>query len=40
MIVRVNPVPAPSKQRLLAELCGDWPEQAPMQSEEFEPLAA
>lgn len=39
-VVRVNPMPAPSKQRLLVELRGDWPDFEPMATEEFEPLAA
>jgi hypothetical protein len=39
-VVRVNPMPAPSKQRLLVELQGDWPDFEPMATEEFEPLAA
>jgi hypothetical protein len=39
-VVRVNPVPAPAKQRLLVELRGDWPEQDPMQTDEFEPIGA
>ncbi len=39
-VVRVNPVPAPSKQRLLVEFCGHWPNYEPMAEEDFEPLAA
>jgi hypothetical protein len=39
-VVRVNPVPAPSKQRLLVELCGHWPDYEPMTTEDFQPLAA
>lgn len=39
-VVRVNPVPAPSRQRLLIELSGKWPDYAPMTSGDFEPLAA
>ena len=38
MVVRVNPSPAPSKQRLLVELSGNWPEYEPMNSGDFEPL--
>jgi len=35
-VVKVNPAPAPSKQRVLVELRGVWPEgYAPMESEEF-----
>jgi len=37
-VVRVNPVPAPSKQRLLVELRGQWPDYDPMTTEEFEPM--
>lgn len=39
-VVRINPIPAPSKQRLLVELRGDWPDFEPMTTEDFEPLAA
>jgi len=40
-VIRVNPVPAPSKQRVLVELSGTWPEQfKPMQGEEFQVLPA
>ena len=37
-VVQVNPVPAPSKQRLLIELRGHWPDYDPMTRDEFEPL--
>lgn len=37
-VVQVNPVPAPSKQRLLIELRGHWPEYEPMTSADFKPL--
>lgn len=37
-VVRLNPSPAPSKQRLLVELSGSWPDYEPMSSGEFEPL--
>ena len=37
-VVRVNPVPAPSKQRLLVELRGHWPDYDPMTNAEFRPL--
>ena len=37
-VVRVNPVPAPSKQRVLIELRGRWPDHDPMTTEEFRPL--
>jgi len=39
-VIRVNPAPAPSKQRLLIELTGRWPDYQPMSSGDFEPLAA
>lgn len=36
-VVQVNPVPAPSKQRVLIELSGHWPKNhEPMASEEFQ----
>jgi hypothetical protein len=38
-VVRVNPVPAPSKQRLLVELSGHWPDYEPMTTADFQPLA-
>lgn len=38
VVVRVNPVPAPSKQRLLVELRGQWPDYEPMTSADFDPL--
>lgn len=38
--VRLNPMPAPSRQRLLVELKGTFVGAEPMTSEEFEPLAA
>ena len=37
-VVQVNPVPAPSKQRLLVELSGHWPSYEPMTQNDFEPL--
>lgn len=37
-VVRINPVPAPSKQRVLIELRGHWPKHEPMTGDEFEPL--
>ena len=37
-VVRVNPVPAPSKQRVLVELSGHWPDHDPMTTAEFRPL--
>lgn len=37
-VVRVNPSPAPSKQRLLVELSGSWPDYEPMAEGDFVPL--
>ena len=37
-VARINPSPAPSKQRLLVELSGSWPAYEPMASGDFEPL--
>jgi hypothetical protein len=37
-VVQVNPVPAPSKQRLLLELRGHWPDYEPMTTADFKPL--
>jgi len=37
-VVRVNPMPAPSKQRVLVELTGHWPDHDPMTTKEFRPL--
>ncbi len=37
-VVRVNPAPAPAKQRLLVELGGRWPNYEPMTMGDFEPL--
>ena len=39
-VVRVNPQPAPSRQRVLIEMSGRWPQHEPMSSEDFIPLAA
>ncbi len=39
-VVRLNPVPAPSKQRLLVELKGHWAQHEPMSSADYEPLVA
>ena len=38
-VVRVNPAPAPSKQRLLVELRGRWADYEPMTKGDFELLA-
>ena len=37
-VVRVNPQPAPSKQRVLIEMHGRWETHEPMSSEDFVPL--
>lgn len=37
-VVRVNPQPAPSKQRVLIEMRGRWERHVPMSSEDFTPL--
>ena len=37
-VVRVNHLPAPSKQRVLIEMSGRWNEHEPMTSEDFDPL--
>ena len=40
-VIKVNPTPAPAKQRVLIELRGHWPKDyKPMSSPEFEPLVA
>jgi len=39
-VIRVNPAPAPSRQRLLVELTGRWPNYEPMVTGDFETLAA
>lgn len=37
-VVRINPQPAPSKQRVLVEMRGRWDEHEPMKSEDLMPL--
>ncbi len=37
-VVRVNPLPAPSKQRLLVEMRGHWDEYEPMTGSDYQPL--
>ena len=37
-VVRINPQPAPSKQRVLIEMTGNWGQHEPMTSEDFRPL--
>lgn len=39
-VVRVNPQPAPSSQRVLIEMQGHWKEHEPMSGEDFRPLVA
>ncbi len=40
-VVRINPRPTPSRQRLLVEFHGVWPhEYAPMSNEQFTPLVS
>jgi hypothetical protein len=38
-VVRINPMPAPSKQRVLLELRGNWPDYEPMTSPDFKTLS-
>lgn len=38
-VVRVNPQPAPSRQRVLIEMTGKWRHHKPMTAPDFEPLA-
>ena len=37
-VVRVNPMPAPSEQRVLVELSGQWEKHEPMTGPDFQPL--
>ena len=37
-VVRVNPLPAPSKQRVLIEMTGRWKRHEPMSGEDYRPL--
>jgi len=37
-VVRINPAPAPSGQRLLVEFVGRWPDYEPMSDGDYEPL--
>lgn len=39
-VVRINPQPAPSKQRVLIEMSGCWDKHEPMTGEDFKPLVA
>jgi hypothetical protein len=38
-VIRVNPMPAPSKQRVLIELRGNWPEYEPMSGRDYQILS-
>ena len=38
-VVRINPMPAPSKQRILIEFRGNWPDYEPMEGPDFQPMA-
>ena len=38
-VVRLNPAPHPSSQRVLGEMRSRWEKHEPMSSEDFEPLA-
>jgi hypothetical protein len=38
-VVRINPMPAPSKQRVLIQFRGNWPDYEPMEGPDFKPLA-
>ena len=37
-VVRVNPMPAPSSQRVLIEMRGRWKKHEPMSGKDFQPL--
>ena len=37
-VVRVNPMPAPSRQRVLIEMTGRWDKHEPMTEDDFTPL--
>ena len=39
-VVRVNPMPAPSSQRVLIEMRGRWKKHEPMSGEDFQPLVS
>ena len=39
-VAGLNPQPAPSKQRVLIEMTGNWGQREPMSSEDFRPLVA
>ena len=39
-VVRVNPQPAPSRQRVLIEMVGKWRKHEPMTAPDFRPLVA
>ena len=37
-VVRLNPLPPPSRQRVLIEMQGRWGDHQPMSDEDFQPL--
>ncbi len=37
-VVRINPQPAPSKQRVLIEMCGRWTGYEPMNGSDYQPV--
>ena len=37
-VVRLNPLPPPSKQRVLIEMQGRWGDHQPMSDDDFQPL--
>ena len=39
-VVRVKPLPAPSRQRVLIEMCGRWNKYKPMASRDYVPLVS
>ena len=39
-VVRVNPMPAPSRQRVLIEMSGRWKKHEPMSGKDFQPLVS
>ena len=37
-VVRLNPVPAPAKQRVLIEMRGKWDGYEPMEGDDYQPV--
>lgn len=37
-VVQINPLPPPSKQRVLIEMRGRWDRHEPMSGQDFQPL--